>query len=376
MSQIKYSLSLLLGLLAVAVPRASATTYYVGSCRVGSFSTISDALAATPAPDVVYVCPGTYPERINITKPVTLAGIPSGGANQVFITVPSGGLSSGCGGVQVCVNDTGPVNITNITIDGSGATFAGGSIIGLAYQNSSGTINYVEARYQQGSAGVGISIFQEQAESVTIENSNIHSFTGWGIETDDDSPSGYEATVKIVGNTIDPEPGASGGIESLGGASVTISDNLIHGPLAPTDVACKSEDCTGVWVYLPTTGSISKNTIVASANAGIQLSPFPGMDASTMSVTSNTIFEVGGNGIQLNGCLSGSCAPTTSVPIEDNVITQTQIGINFFCNVFGTIKANALSAIHSFGLANVPAGLTPSNIYFNVPTISSSGSCP
>lgn len=379
MSQIKYPLLLLVALLAAAVPRASATTYYVGRCRVGSFSTISDALAATPAPDVVYVCPGTYPEQVTMTKPVTLEGISSGGANQVFITVPSGGLKFSCEGasVQVCVNNTGPVNITNITVDGTGAKDDVGSIWGIFYNNSSGTVSYVETRFQGGGpvGGVGIEISQELANTVTVENSNMHSFTGWGIQAIDNSSSG-EATVRIVGNTVDPEPGASGGIGSFGGASVTISGNVIQGPLAPADAACKGGNCVGVVVYLPTSGSISKNIIVGSAYAGIQLYPYSSVDPSPMSVISNTIFDVGGDGIQLKSCLSGSCAPTTSVSIEDNVITQAQNGINFSCTVYGTIKGNTISAIHSFGLANVPAGLTPSNIYFNVPTISSSGSCP
>jgi hypothetical protein len=45
-------------LLVVHVPHASATvTYYVGSCAGGSYGTISAALAASPAPNFVYVCP-------------------------------------------------------------------------------------------------------------------------------------------------------------------------------------------------------------------------------------------------------------------------------------------------------------------------------
>jgi len=376
MSNIKHLLLLSVALIAVAVPGASATAYYVGRCRVGSFSTIPDALAATPAPDVVYVCPGTYPEQVTITKPVTLEGIPSGGANQVFITVPSGGLKASCDseGVQVCATNTGPVNIINITVDGTGGTNPGGSVLGVYYNNSSGTVNHVETRFQSGNpaGGVGIEIFQEQANTVTVENSNIHSFTGWGIQAVDDSSSGYESTLKIVGNTIAPEPGASGGINSLSGASVTISGNVIHGPVVPATGVCKDKNCVGILIGLPSAGSISKNTIVGSGYAGIELNA--GAEESTMSVTSNTIFDVGGDGIQV--VCTSSCSPSSSASIEGNIITQTQNGINFFCNVYGTVSSNAISAIHSFGLANVPAGLSSSNTYFNVPAISSSGSCP
>lgn len=379
MSHTKHLLILSVGLMAIAASGASTTTYYVGHCRVGSFSTISDALAAKPAPDVVYVCPGTYPEQLTITKPVMLAGIPSGGANQVFITVPSGGLKPSCEttGNQVCVLNTGPVNIVNIAIDGTGATSDGGSVSGIFYQNSSGTVNHVETRFQKGNpGGVGIEIFQsqEQPNTVTVENSNIHSFTGWGIQAVDDSSSGDESTLKVLGNTISAEPEASGGIVSLGGASVSISGNVIHGPEPPTSGTCKGGSCIGILVYLPLASSITKNTIVGSGNTGIELVRSTG--ASTTSVSSNTIFDIGGDGVQLvDGCTE-SCSPDDSVSIEGNIITQTQNGINFFCNAFGTARSNTISAIHSSGLANVPAGFSSSNSYFNVPTISSSGTCP
>src|SRR5271163_3321403 len=111
---------LFLSALAAQVPLASATvTNYVGSCASGSYATITAALATTPAPNFVYVCPGTYPEQVVITKPVTLEGIYTSNAGQAFITVPSGGLTGDnpcypeLGYVQVCVSSTGRVNITN-----------------------------------------------------------------------------------------------------------------------------------------------------------------------------------------------------------------------------------------------------------------------
>jgi hypothetical protein len=61
--------------LVLAAQGAWALTYQVGGCkpRLRNFTTIAAALAATPAPDVVQVCPGTYPEQIEITQGVTLA---------------------------------------------------------------------------------------------------------------------------------------------------------------------------------------------------------------------------------------------------------------------------------------------------------------
>ena len=59
-----------------------AKTYYVGSCKTGAYSTISAAVAAVPADSIIDVCPGTYPEQVVISQPLTLQGIASGGSAQ------------------------------------------------------------------------------------------------------------------------------------------------------------------------------------------------------------------------------------------------------------------------------------------------------
>jgi pectin methylesterase-like acyl-CoA thioesterase len=74
---------------------AATVTYGVGACgQVGvtSFATITEALEATPTPNVVKVCPGTYHEQVVIKTPLTLEGIVANGDGQVFIAVPTGGL--------------------------------------------------------------------------------------------------------------------------------------------------------------------------------------------------------------------------------------------------------------------------------------------
>ncbi len=49
-------------------------------------------LAAVPSGSMVEVCPGTYPEQVVISKPLTLEGITIGNADQAVITVPNIGL--------------------------------------------------------------------------------------------------------------------------------------------------------------------------------------------------------------------------------------------------------------------------------------------
>jgi hypothetical protein len=42
----------------------------------------------------VLVCPGTYPEQVTISQPLTLQGITSANSAQAVIAVPGGGMSS------------------------------------------------------------------------------------------------------------------------------------------------------------------------------------------------------------------------------------------------------------------------------------------
>jgi hypothetical protein len=353
-------------LLAVCLPPASATvTAYVGNCVSSTyFNTISDALAATPAPNVVEVCPGTYPEQLLITKHVTLEGISTSTADQAFITVPSGGFASnicseGIGQpVQVCVSDATTVDITNITVDGSGAA----GPVGIYYSGTSGTLNRIETRFHEGSGrGMAIALYGA-ANTVTVENSNLHNFDFIGIRTQDNSASGNEFTVRIEGNTLAPDPTAENGIWVLRGKSVTISGNTIDGPLTPP-CATDSEGCSAIWMTTALTGSISTNKVfgVGSNGDGIIIQ----LGVGTVSVNSNTVFDILGEGIQLFA---------TGITVTDNTIMHAQYGIDLECNPGNSVTSNTMTAIHTIGLANVPSGGIPVNSYYDAPTLYST--CP
>src|ERR1700722_10105127 len=58
--------------LGVQELHAATLTYIVGTCKAGTrFSTIQGALSASPAPDIVQVCPAIYAEQITISNPAT-----------------------------------------------------------------------------------------------------------------------------------------------------------------------------------------------------------------------------------------------------------------------------------------------------------------
>jgi len=367
--RIKYLLFLLA--LVAQVSLASATvTNYVGSCVSGSYPTISAALATTPAPNFVYVCPGTYPEQVVISNPVTLEGIYTSNAGQAFITLPSGGLGTDnpcypqAGIAQVCVSSSGTVNITNITVDGAGAT---AGPVGIAYYNSSGTMNHVETRFQEGE-GTGIAIDINGPGTVTLENSNLHSFDFSGVFAGGNT----DQTLKIEGNTIAPDTGAQTAIFASFTNSATITGNVINGPAAP--VGCDPSlgyYCAGIVAIPGNAGSVSDNTVagVGGGYAGILLLGL-GDYPSTLSVTSNAIFNIAGDGIQLN-ISEGALPPLT---IKNNIVTQAQNGINFECELDNNVNSNTITAISSYGVANVASGENSPNTYYNVPTLYST--CP
>jgi hypothetical protein len=78
--------------------------------------------AAAPGSKVL-VCPGSYPEQVEITKPLTLRGVRSGNSGAAVVVPPPGGLivpvdGSTASAPQVFAHDVaGQVNISNITVD-------------------------------------------------------------------------------------------------------------------------------------------------------------------------------------------------------------------------------------------------------------------
>jgi|HubBroStandDraft_5_1064220.scaffolds.fasta_scaffold04469_2 hypothetical protein len=370
MLRIKSLLLLSVLVFVTRLPLTAATvTYGVGACgQVGltSFLTISGALAATPAPSVIKVCPGTYPEQVVITIPVTIEGVLIDGAGLASITVPPGGLRSNATDefgdpvfAQVWVdNVTGPVNISNIAVSASdnGVGDSGendSTIAGVFYENTSGTLNNLEARFQEGNgSGVGIWVEGGSANpTVTVENSNTHDFDQSGIFADGGTDT---LTAKIENNSIiGVSVGNAGSLCIVGQVFLTASGNFIN---SPTGIFIGSGqgflDTTGA-----PTGSVSNNTVTGGAN-GIVVG-----QSSELSVTSNKIYYISGPGIQL----------FSPVTVQHNLISQATNGIDFGCTVDNNVSLNTLTAIHSDGLIHVPTSVTSTNAYFNVPTIRSGG---
>jgi hypothetical protein len=286
-----------------------AANYAVGTCKpsLPSYATISGAVSGVPPGSTVLVCPGTYPEQITIAQPLTLKGISSGNAGQAVITVPPSGLTAVTTGlgesVAAMVDITaGPVNISDITVDGTGNNVTYPPwLAGILYDSgSSGTVNEITARNLKtsGGGGAGYGIWAENAtgttESVTIENSSFHDIDDSAVITE--GGSSLLATVK--GNTV--EFGFAQ-VQFYSDGSVTA--NVLNG------------GSYGIYAFGPITVS---GNIMSNQTYGI-------LAASGATAASNKISNAS-YGISDYGGVN---------TFKANTITKAVVGIEFNCNTHG-----------------------------------------
>jgi hypothetical protein len=229
--------------------QAFSATVAVGTCTaLPNYATINQALSAVPGGSTIKVCPGTYHEQVVIDKPLTLTGTTSGNLDLVVISPPATGLVANTVDVdnatlpiaaQILVQNTGPVTISNLTVDGTGNLIGGCApdLQGILFQNASGTVNHVAVRNHTLGAGLegcqsGESIFVQtatgMASTVTVQNSSVHNYNKNGI-----TGNGPGTTLTVMGNYVQgsgvvPSGGAAqNGIQLGFGAKGKVSGNTV-----------------------------------------------------------------------------------------------------------------------------------------------------
>jgi hypothetical protein len=310
---------LALVVLAALSGQAFAGTYYVANpggatgCTTGSyFTSINSAISdiAVPAGSTIKVCPGQYNEQVLINKKVTLEGVASATQDAAVILPPAGGvvanatdLDSGAPiAAQVLVTIHGPVTISNLTVDGTGNNVNDDTtdLMGILFQNASGTVNHVAVRYQlpdgilQGDSGFGQGIYVQTAtgnsSTVTVENSSVHGYNKNGITGNDPGTTltvtgSYVQGAGALGLGYDAQNGIQIGFGAAGKVSGTkVIDNSYVGP---------TYGASSILLYNAaevTTNAISNNIIGNSQiPIGLYDYPGPGYD-DNVTVTGNFIF--------------------------------------------------------------------------------------
>jgi parallel beta-helix repeat protein len=357
-----------LATLVAQVPLSLATvTYQVGGClpKLASFTTISQALQASPSPNLVKVCPGSYNEQVIITHPVTLEGVSVGGSSQVAIGIPTTGLTTTTDDLgdilapQVWVESSGEVNLNNLTVVGDNNDISSPylNLVGVLYKSTSGKVSDLSLIDQNTAPTSGVNhgtgIWLEGGSSnpsVAIEDSFILGSDYAGIMMESVS-STLALSATLSGNSVDGTYSTSSGGTSYGlygivfgfGTSASVSGNFTTG------------NSTGIYIYPGAEGSASKNTIQGNGYTqyGIDIE---GDDAS---VTSNTIRE-GFFGILVDSAIA---------PVTGNTIIGS--GIDFNCIAGNNVHSNTIFD-SDLGLYEVPAAV-PTNTYHNVAALYTGG---
>jgi len=343
---------------------AASITYIVGTCRSGTqFSTIQAALDASPAPNIVDVCPGQYPEQITITKPVTLQGIVQGNGDQVRIYTPPGGLKVNANvytgdpvldpaAVQIYVKSAGgSVNLANLNVNGIGNGLGGSGVfvIGVLYEQTPGTINHVVTLNQNGQGIVGWGIFLEGGSSdplVTVENCDLYNFSQgaiWAIGTTD-TPN---LKAVIQNNMVSSSTQSTYDVVMEESTNATVSGNVVSGGL--------------YGIYIVTTeGSVSGNTVLGS-EIGIDLT------VDGVAVKSNKIYGTVLYGIGIEAPLSVSAVQSNMIRTVTNPNQGGGTGIQLNCHGINTglVQSNTLMDAN-FGYGSAPALFSGTNSYFGV----------
>jgi parallel beta-helix repeat protein len=362
-------------MLGVQELQAATLTYIVGTCKAGTrFTTIQGALNASPAPDIVQVCPGIYAEQITISKPVTLQGLLIGDDASVTITPPPAGLTTNAtingsspAAAHIFVkNATGAVTLTNLIVDDTNnKVMSGVFLLGVFYQQSPGTVNHVVTFNQQAPSG-GWGIYVEGGPSnptVTVENCNVQFFNLGGIyivgpngptdiagqESHSSEVTSSELTAKVLNNYVD---GQSGEFDILLGSSTTdtVTGNIVSGGVFGITVDANA-------------GSISGNTIVGTED-GIVLEG----DGATLE--GNKIFKTGIDGIDVDTDVKLS-------QITGNIIVEdSSDGVELNCHTTGSpnvVHSNTFEQV-KVAYDDVPSGFAGSNTYIGV-ILEIGGSC-
>jgi hypothetical protein len=385
--------------LAVGTTSARAATLTAGNCQNGAFATIQSAVDAANAGDTVAVCPGYYSEQLTIAKPLTVKGIAAVNQGAAVIVPPPEGLAADAAdaltgdaeAAQILVQTPGqggPIQVVlrNLTVDGLNSGIAGcsPSVVGILYQNASGTIGQVVARNQQlGAAlagcqsGYGLRVettSDAAASTVAIQNSGIHGYQKNGI-----TAVGVQTSVTIVGNSVrgqGPNSGAAeNGIQVGPGASGSVKNNSISDHVSiGTGFAA-----TGILIAGSANVQIAGNTI-GNSDFGIAVETVTGGaiagNADGAAIRNNAVFGSSYDGIDL--CSNGDTAAGNT--ITDSA--EAAVNLDASCGGSGNNNSIARNTINE-GCAGILAGVgTAGNtvspdIFLNVTNMLVNGSqCP
>jgi parallel beta-helix repeat protein len=347
--------AVLLGVAVLGVlytPRSvEGATVVVGdpaTCPGAKVTTIQAGVNAATPGETIRVCPGTYVEQVIINKAVDLEAengailMPSQMQGNATSLVDASPIAT-----AILVTDATGVAISGLVVDGtnSGISECSPVLMGILYQNASGTVDHVTVRnFKLNGAALngcqsGLAIFVQSGEggssNVTVENSTVHDFQKNGITANE---VGTSATIiRNVVTGLGPTMGAAqNGIQVGFGAGGSISSNTVTNTIwspctavstceaVATNILVDQSD--GVQITENVAGINNVGIFVAANQADIErnrtfaTSVFDGIhvEGNQGTVDNNDIF---------NGAESGIFISGNNNVVEHNTITEAAVGI-------------------------------------------------
>ena len=309
----------------------TASVVAVGTCvaNVVQFTSIQGAVNSVPPGSTIKICPANYGEQVVVNKNLTLVGVNSGTADNPALVIPSGGFVANTASLtsghpiaaQILVQSPATVvNISTLAVDGSNSNLNSGCddtrLIGIYYQNASGTVNFAAVRNQaqnaanfgcQTSAGLGIYVqsASPSTSTVKIQNSTVRGYQKNGITGNE-----VGTTVTIIGNSVvgaGPTTTAQNGIQVGFGATGKVQNNTVADDDFNGDPSAGTG--SGILIYDSGNMTISGNSVTNAQN-GIPIVTDGAFPADTNVVNNNHVSDTHlGDGIDLcsnNNMVSGN----------------------------------------------------------------------
>ena len=352
------------------------------------YTTIQAAVTAATSGSTIDVCPGTYPEQVLITIPLTLTGAKGGNADNPLITAPTGGVVANTtvnrsgtpysSAAQVLVHGTTGVTVKNLSVDGSnsGITDCNTGIVGIYYQNASGKVSSVVVQNQVGftNCGRGLGVYVETdgtaTSTVTIQNSLVRFTSGLNIGA---TSSGTTATISgnsVIGSSVSLD----NGIYVAGGATGIVSGNTIMNFVVPDALGDNKNGICGIQITKASNLTISGNT-VSSTNCAISMA-----QGTSLTITGNKIMNtVDVDGIYI--CGNSNIVQHNIITGSDDAAIRLDNTAADFCTGFGnnnTITGNTIngSCVGVLEPTGTTGNLLTPNTYNNVQLLQSANKCP
>jgi nitrous oxidase accessory protein NosD len=264
-------------------------------CPAATFTSIQDAINTANPGSLIRVCPGTYREQLFVNKSLSIEG------DNGAIVLPSNMVANATGSsgspiaAAILVKDAANVEIEGLIVDtaNSGVTECSPDLIGILYQNSSGSIEHDAVRNTKLSVSLNGC---QSGDAIVVQ-----------------SLGGGTSKVKIDDNSVhDYQKNGITGNES--GTEVTITKNVVTG-LGPTTGAAQN----GIQIGFGAKGGVSGNTITDNVWA-----PCVSLTNCAFNATGILVFQ------------------SDEVRVEHNSVATNQVGI-FANGLNAKIESNNIS---------------------------------